>query len=68
MVSAERVISYGHLLPEAPLETHPLDQKPPPEWPKNGQLEVRDLTYRHSQDGPVVLKGLSFTAKPGEKV
>ena len=68
MISAERVISYTHLQSEAPLETTPASNKPSPEWPDKGRLEIEDLKYRHSPDGPFVLRGLNFTIESGEKV
>ena len=68
MVSVERVLSYCTLQSEGSLETLPAAKKPSPDWPEKGQLEISDLTYRHSQDGPCVLKGLNFSVKAGEKV
>lgn len=69
MVSAERVIAYGEDLPsEAPFETDPLLEKPPSTWPESGRIELKDLTYRHSETSPLVLKGLSAVIGSGEKV
>lgn len=34
----------------------------------NGALEVRDLVFRYSADGPAVLDGISFSVSPGEHV
>lgn len=31
-----------------------------------GHIEVRDLSYRYTDDGPAVLDGLSFDVRPGE--
>ena len=68
MVSTERVLAYGRLEAEASLETHPHSAKPPPDWPYKGHIEMSDLTYRHSPEGPLVLKGISATIMPSEKV
>ena len=68
MVSAERVMAYGKLEPEASLETNPDSSKPPPDWPYKGLIELSDVTYRHSPEGPQVLKGISATILPSEKV
>lgn len=69
MVSAERVIAYGEDLPsEAPFETDPLLEKPPSTWPESGRIELKDLTYRHSETSPLVLKGLSAVIGSGEKI
>ena len=68
MVSAERVMAYTKLEPEASLETEPPTDKPPSDWPLKGLVELEDLSYRHSSEGPLVLKGVSCTIKSGEKV
>ena len=68
MVSAERVMGYSRLEPEASLETHPDSAKPPSDWPDKGHIELNDVTYRHYPDGPLVLKGVSATILPSEKV
>ena len=68
MVSAERVIAYGKIESEASLETEPPATKPPEDWPTKGVIESEDLSYRHSSDGPLVLKGISLTISEGEKV
>ena len=68
MVSTERVLAYGKLQPESSLETYPDSAKPPPDWPSKGQIELNGLTYRHSPEGPLVLKGITATILPSEKV
>lgn len=44
-----------------PGEANPLDT-----W--KGGLKIRDLEFAYGEDGPDVLKGLSFDVKPGEVV
>ena len=68
MVSAERVMDYCTLESEASLETLLDSNKPPPNWPEKGQIELADVTYRHSTNGPLVLKGISVKIQPCEKV
>ena len=68
MVSAERVISYGNLEPEAELDTHHLDNKPPPSWPDKGMITMEDVAFQYSSELPLVLKDLCFTIQPAEKV
>ena len=65
MVSA---MGYCRLEPEASLETHPDSAKPSSDWPDKGHIELKDVTYRHYPDGPLVLKGVSVTILPSEKV
>ena len=68
MVSAERVMGYGRLKPEASLETHSDSKRPYSDWPNKGHIELSKVTYRHSAEGPQVLKGISATILPSEKV
>ena len=67
MVSAERVISYGGLEPEAELDSH-LPEKPPPSWPDKGMITMEDVAFQYSPGLPLVLKDLCFTIQPAEKV
>ena len=41
---------------------------PPAYWPSSGDLRVEKLSARYSTDGPQVLSGVSFHARPGERV
>jgi len=68
MISAERIMGYGQLESEAPLETLLPHDKPPPEWPKHGEIALEDVSFRYSPDLPLVLKSLCFCIKPAEKV
>jgi ABC-type multidrug transport system fused ATPase/permease subunit len=42
--------------------------EPPAAWPTSGSLRVENLSARYSQTGPVVLHGLSFEIKSGQRV
>ncbi|KAI0080055.1 P-loop containing nucleoside triphosphate hydrolase protein [Panus rudis PR-1116 ss-1] len=44
------------------------DGVPPAYWPASGDLSVEDLSARYSQDGPKVLKNISFHVKSGEHI
>lgn len=68
MVSVERVIEYSKLQSEASLQTCPPHNKPPPEWPDKGEIMFEDISLRYSEDLPVVLKSISFSVRPAEKV
>ncbi len=68
MVSVERVIEYSKMQSEASLETSPPHNKPPPEWPDKGGIELDNVSLRYSDDLPVVLNSLSFSVRPSEKV
>jgi ATP-binding cassette subfamily C (CFTR/MRP) protein 4 len=67
MVSAQRVMAYGKLETEASLENDPSVQTPLG-WPTKGHIEINDLSYRHSNDGPLVLKGILCDIKPCENI
>ena len=68
MISTERILAYGKLESEASLDTYPESAKPSHDWPSKGHIELSDLTYRHSVEGPLVLKEISATIMPTEKV
>ncbi|CAH1244777.1 ABCC3 [Branchiostoma lanceolatum] len=65
MTSAERVLTYTKLEPEAPLAS---STKPPRDWPQDGGIELEDATFSYSEDGPDVLKNLGVVIQPQEKI
>ena len=67
MISAERVMAYGQLEIESSLETDP-SVEVQSDWPMNGHIKLRKLSYRHSNEGPLVLKEISCDIKSCEKV
>lgn len=44
------------------------DSDPPASWPENGEIDVKDLALRYAPNLPLVIKGISFHVKSGEKV
>ncbi|KAL3900009.1 MAG: hypothetical protein SGCHY_001648 [Lobulomycetales sp.] len=66
MVSTERIMEYTKLKPEAEEEIE--DTKPPPAWPKQGKLDVKDLSVVYHGSSKQVLKGISFSIPAGSKV
>ena len=68
MVSAERLLQYTQLETETSLDSHSDKNPPPPGWPQRGAIVFDKASFRYSVDTPVVLKPLSFTIQPGEKV
>jgi len=67
MNSVERVVSYiQDLAQEAP--QHIEENSPPQDWPQHGQVEFKELTVSYANSPEPVLKGLSATIKPREKV
>ena len=68
MISAERVLDYCRLKPEAPLETVPPSNKPPPGWPDKGKITMEDVAFQYSSELPLVLKNVCFSIEPSEKI
>jgi ATP-binding cassette, subfamily C (CFTR/MRP), member 1 len=65
MNNVERVTYYGDL-PQEAAPTLPND--PPAEWPEHGHLKFNNVQMRYREGLPLVLKGVTFEAMPGEKV
>ena len=63
--SLERIQQYM-VIEQEPKPTP--DGVPPAYWPASGELDVKALSARYSQDGPVVLSDISFHIKSGERV
>lgn len=57
---------YGKLDPEAPAENP--NTKPDSSWPQEGKIDFDHLFLRYRKDSPPVLKDVSFTINPMEKV
>ena len=68
MLSAERVIEYSKLQPEASLGTPPGREQPPELWPQSGAIHLHQMKFRYAEDTPYILKGISVDINPGEKV
>lgn len=64
--SVERVVEYMDLEPEpAPIIE---GSRPPASWPHAGEIKIDHLTMRYAPDTPEVIKDISLTIHPGEKV
>ncbi|TCD67438.1 hypothetical protein EIP91_012410 [Steccherinum ochraceum] len=63
--AVERVLYYTELPSEGDF-TKPTD--PPPSWPEKGAISFNDVQMAYREGLPLVLKGVSFDIKPGEKV
>ncbi|KAJ7630116.1 P-loop containing nucleoside triphosphate hydrolase protein [Mycena polygramma] len=61
----ERIEAYINIEQE-PKATK--DGLPPAAWPSSGELIVKNLSVRYSEDGPNVLHGISFEIKSGERI
>ena len=65
MNSVERVLHYSDLSPEENglHSSHPL-----PSWPASGAIKFTSVELAYREGLPLVLKGINFEIKPGEKV
>jgi ATP-binding cassette subfamily C (CFTR/MRP) protein 1 len=63
--AVERVLVYSELPSEGDTIT-PND--PPVTWPDQGCVTFTDVEMAYREGLPLVLKGISFQIKPGEKV
>jgi ATP-binding cassette subfamily B protein len=52
------------------LDTDPdvKERRDPVELPGGGSIEVEDVSFRYSADGPLVLSGVSLSIAPGERL
>ncbi|KAM0753526.1 ABC transporter [Meredithblackwellia eburnea MCA 4105] len=65
--SVERLQYYADNLPaEAPPVIE--GSRPEKDWPQRGEITFEDVEMSYRPDLPKVLKGVSFTIQPGEKV
>lgn len=65
LMSVERVLEYTLL----PAEAQPLvPKKPEPDWPRHGKLSFDKLAMRYAENANPVIKNLSVTIQPKEKV
>lgn len=62
--NAERIIHYTSLPAEPPATL----SSDPKIWPSRGSIKFKDLSLRYSSETPWILKKLSFSVGPGEKV
>lgn len=68
MNSVERVLEYMNIEQE-PLIADPANAvTPPPQWPDSGKVEVNNLSLKYAPHLPYVIKDVTFTIEPLEKV
>ncbi|KAF8124850.1 hypothetical protein K438DRAFT_2034116 [Mycena galopus ATCC 62051] len=65
MNSVERLITYAEL-PSEGVATTPED--PPSSWPDRGEIAFKNVEMSYREGLPLVLKGVTFNVRPGEKV
>lgn len=57
---------YSSVKGEAPASVP--ETQPPSNWPDRGQIEFKNIVLRYTKFGVDVLKNVTFTIRPSEKV
>lgn len=65
LTSVERILEYSQLEPE---KQPNIPRKVAADWPSKGKLEFRNVFYQYSMNHESVLRGLSFSVEPREKL
>ncbi|ONM02879.1 ABC transporter C family member 10, partial [Zea mays] len=66
IISVERVNQYMDIPSEAAEVIE--ENRPSPNWPQVGRVELRDLKIRYREDAPLVLHGITCTFEGGDKI
>nr|BAX25130.1 MRP-like ABC transporter -like [Oryza brachyantha] len=66
IISVERVNQYMDIASEAAEVIE--ENRPAPDWPQVGKVELRDLKIKYRQDAPLVLHGITCTFEGGDKI
>ncbi|KAJ8773220.1 hypothetical protein K2173_028397 [Erythroxylum novogranatense] len=66
IISVERLNQYMHIPSEAPEIIE--ENRPPPNWPAVGKVDICDLQIRYRSDSPLVLRGISCKIEGGHKI
>ncbi|KAJ3116514.1 hypothetical protein HDU96_009500 [Phlyctochytrium bullatum] len=67
MNAVERVEHYGFRIDVEADAVIP-HNRPPKEWPVNGEIEFKNVEMKYAPELPLVLKGVSFAIKDGQKI
>lgn len=66
MVSVERIRQFINIPSEAPWKIK--DCVPSPDWPTQGDVDIKNLQVRYRPNTPLILKGLTLQIQGGEKI
>ncbi|EDO48176.1 predicted protein [Nematostella vectensis] len=65
MTSIQRVMEYCRIAPEP---AYRIQVKPTRDWPRHGALLFNHVSLRYYKDGPQVLKDVTFSIEPQQKI
>lgn len=63
--AVERILYYTELPSEG---DYTKSEDPPASWPEKGEVQFKNVDLAYREGLPLVLKGVNFTVRPGEKV
>ncbi|KAJ6812590.1 ABC transporter C family member 10-like [Iris pallida] len=66
IISVERLNQYMHISSEAPEVIE--GNRPAPNWPSAGRVELQNLEIRYRPNSPLVLRGITCTFEGGHKI
>ncbi|XP_032671366.1 probable multidrug resistance-associated protein lethal(2)03659 [Odontomachus brunneus] len=67
LTSIERILEYSNLEEEPMIDSKP-ETKPPDDWPMKGLVEFKNVKLRYSHHDDYILRNISFTVLPEEKI
>lgn len=67
LISIERILEYSHLEEEPMIDSKP-ETKLPENWPTKGLVEFKNVNLKYNHQGDYILKDISFTILPKEKI
>ncbi|KAJ3210100.1 Multidrug resistance-associated protein 1 [Dinochytrium kinnereticum] len=67
MIAVERLLEYCNNLPREAARELPTDPEKKA-WPNAGAIEVKDLDVKYASMAEPVIKGLTLSIRPGEKI
>ncbi|XP_011871334.1 PREDICTED: probable multidrug resistance-associated protein lethal(2)03659 [Vollenhovia emeryi] len=67
LTSIERILEYSRLEEEPMIDSKP-ETKPPDDWPTKGLVEFKDVSLKYNRRGGYILRNISFTIVPEEKI
>ena len=67
MNSVERVVHYARNIEQESAYEIP-ERTPAAPWPSAGAVEIKDIVFKYRPELPAVLKGITLSVRPGEKI
>lgn len=67
LTAVERVLEFTNIEPEPPLESEP-GKEPDGSWPRQGDINFKNLSMRYSTHETPVLRNVTLSVNPKEKV